>query len=132
MSEVTNARPLTAPHHDPDLGPRRTILAMVGVIVLFLVVALVWATLAELDVAVSTQGSVVAPSRLQEVQSLEGGIVQQMLVAPGQAVKKGQVLARLDSAQYSADLGESRQQRLAALIGRARVEALLSGQPPRF
>ena len=132
MTHPTSSRPLTAPHHDPDRGPRRTVAVMVGVIVLFLVVALAWAILAELDVAVAARGAVVPPSRLQEVQSLEGGIVQEMLVAPGQSVKKGQVLARLDTAQYNADLGESRQQRLGALAGRARVEALLSGTAPRF
>ncbi len=132
MTDPSTARPLTAPHHDPDRGPRRTVAVMVGVIVLFLVVAVAWAILAELDVAVAARGAVVPPSRLQEVQSLEGGIVQQMLVVPGQAVKKGQVLARLDTAQYNADLGESRQQRLGALAGRARVEALLSGTAPRF
>ena len=125
-------RTLSAAHHDPDRGPRRTVMAMVGVTLLFLVVAVVWATYAELDVAVSAQGSVVPPSRVQEVQSLEGGIVQQLLVAPGQVVKKGQVVARLDTAQYSADLGESRQQRLAALAGRARVDALLTGGAPKF
>ena len=123
MNDQANLRALRSPHHDPDRGPRRTIVAMVAVMLLFLLVTLVWATLAELDVAVAARGAVVPPSRLQEVQSLEGGIVQQMLVAPGQAVKKGQVLARLDTAQYSADLGESRQQRLGALAGRARVEA---------
>lgn len=118
--------------HDPDRGPRRTVMAMVAVTLLFLVVAVVWATYAELDVAVSAQGAVVPPSRVQEVQSLEGGIVEQMLVVPGQAVKKGQVVARLDTAQYNADLGESQQQRLAALAGRARVDALLSGGAPKF
>ncbi len=132
MSEAADVRPLSAPHYDPDSGPRRTVVAMVGVVLLFLVVMLVWATLAELDVAVNAHGAVVPPSRLQEVQSLEGGIVQQMLVAPGDVVKKGQVLARLDTAQYNADLGESRQQRLGALASRARVEALLSGNAPRF
>jgi adhesin transport system membrane fusion protein len=100
--------------------------------VLFLAVALGWSLIAELDVAVNARGSVVPPSRIQEVQSLEGGIVTEMLVTAGQTVKKGQLLARLDAAQYNADLGESRQQRLAALISRARVEALLSGSAPRF
>jgi adhesin transport system membrane fusion protein len=55
-----------------------------------------------------------------------------MLVVPGQAVQKGQLLARLDTSQYSADLGESQHQRLGALAGRARVEALLSGKEPHF
>ena len=128
----TDSQTFSAAPHDPDRGPRRTVMAMVAVTLLFLVVAVVWATYAELDVAVSAQGAVVPPSRVQEVQSLEGGIVQQMLVVPGQAVKKGQVVARLDTAQYTADLGESQQQRLSALAARARVEALLSGGVPRF
>lgn len=128
----TDSHTFSAAPHDPDRGPRRTVMAMVAVTLLFLVVAVVWAAYAELDVAVSAQGAVVPPSRVQEVQSLEGGIVEQMLVVPGQMVKKGQVLARLDTAQYNADLGESQQQRLAALAGRARVDALLSGGVPRF
>ena len=117
---------------DPDRGPRRTVAAMVIVIALFITTALVWATVAELDVAVQARGAVIPPSRLQEVQSLEGGIVEQMLVAPGQVVKKGQLLARLDTAQYTATMGESRQQQLAALAGRARLDALLSGRAPVF
>ena len=132
MSETVEVRPLPAAHPDPDRGPRRTILAMVAVVAVFLGAALLWAQLAELDVAVQARGAVIPPSRLQEVQSLEGGIVEQMLVAPGDVVKKGQVLARLDTIQVSATLGESRQHQLAALAGRARVEALLSGQAPRF
>ena len=132
MSETVAVRPLPAAHPDPDRGPRRTILAMVALVGVFLVMALLWAQLAELDVAVQARGAVIPPSRLQEVQSLEGGIVEQMLVAPGEQVRKGQLLARLDTAQANANLGESRQHQLAALAGRARVEALLSGRAPRF
>ena len=132
MTGTVAVRPLPAPHPDPDRGPRRTVAAMVVVIALFIVALLAWAVVAELDVAVQARGAVIAPSRLQEVQSLEGGIVEQLLVVPGQAVKKGQLLARLDTAQYTAGVGESQQHRLAALAGRARVEALLSGSAPRF
>jgi len=132
MTGTVEVRPLPAPHPDPDRGPRRTILAMVGVVALFVVSALVWATVAELDVAVQARGAVTPPSRLQEVQSLEGGIVEQILVAAGETVKKGQLLARLDTAQYTASVGESRQHQLAALAGRARVDALLSGRTPVF
>ncbi len=117
---------------DPDRGPRRTVAAMIGVVLLFLVCGVVWAMVAQLDVAVQARGAVIPPSRVQEVQSLEGGIVQQLLVAPGQAVKKGQLLARLDTAQYTASVGESRNNQLAALAARARVDALLAGTVPRF
>ncbi len=128
----TQVRPVAMHHPDPDQGPHRVVLAMVGVIVLFIVIAVAWASYAQLDVAAQGRGAVVPPSRLQEVQSLEGGIVQEMLVGVGDKVRVGQVLARLDTAQIDADLGESRQLRLAALAGRARVDALLKGGAPVF
>ena len=132
MSDSVEVRALPTPHPDPDRGPRLTVFAMVAVTLLFIIVAIVWAIVADLDVAVQARGAVVAPSRLQEVQSLEGGIVEELFVSAGQTVKKGQRLARLDTAQYSANLGESRQQQLAAMVSRARVEALLTGTTPRF
>ena len=132
MTDVVDVRALPAPHPDPDRGPRRTVAAMVGLTLLFIVAAIVWAIVADLDVAVQARGVVVAPSRLQEVQSLEGGIVEEFFVSAGQTVKRGQRLARLDTAQYTANLGESRQQQLAAMVSRARVEALLNGTVPRF
>jgi len=126
------AHALPSPHPDPDFGPRRTVAAMVVLMLLFIVVMIAWAALAELDVAVKGRGAVIPPSRLQEITSLEGGIVLEMHVHPGQPVRQGELLARLDTAQYSAELGENRQQQLASLVARARVEALLSGKAPHF
>jgi len=105
---------------------------MVAVMLLFVVVAVGWAAVAQLDVAVKGRGAVIPPSRLQEITSLEGGIVVEMHARSGQRVKQGELLARLDTAQYVAELGENRQQQLAALAARTRVEALLSGRAPRF
>ncbi len=132
MSQQLAMRALTAPSHDPDEGPRRQIALLVAVLVAFVIGLVAWANWAELDVSVQARGAVVPPSKLQEVQSLEGGIVQEMLVAAGEHVKRGQVLARLDTAQAQSDVGEGRQQQLAALAGRARADALLSGGTPRF
>jgi len=125
-------RTLPPGHPDPDREPRRTVAAMVAVMLLFVAVAIAWAAIARLDVAVKGRGAVIPPSRLQEITSLEGGIVLEMHVKPGQRVRQGELLARLDTAQYVAELGENRQQQLAALAARARVEALLSGRAPRF
>ena len=132
MTAAKELQRLPAGDPDPDRGPRRVVGWMIGTVLVFMVVAVVWSAFAHLDVSVNARGQVVPPSRLQEVQSLEGGIVKEMLVAAGQPVKKGQIIARLDSAQYDASLGESRHYRLAALAGQARMEALLSGSPPRF
>ena len=132
MSTLNHARALPAADPDPEREPQRIILRMMALIAAIVVLTLAWATFAELDVSVNGRGSITPPSRLQEVQSLEGGIVREMLVRPGQQVRRGDVLVRLDTAQYEANLGASRQNRLAALAGRARLDALLAGGAPQF
>ncbi len=117
---------------DFDAGPHRAALATVLLIAAFLVIALVWASLAQLDVSVSAKGTMIAPSRVQEIQSLEGGIVREMLVKPGQAVKQGEVLVRLEGSQFEAELGESQQSLLALRASRIRADALLAGTTPEF
>jgi adhesin transport system membrane fusion protein len=117
---------------DPERGPAREAIALVAVLALFVVVAVAWAAWAQLDVATQGHGAVVAPSRVQELQSLEGGIVEEVLVSAGARVQKGQVLARLDTVQAKAEVGESRQQQLAALAAKARFDALLAGREPSF
>ena len=117
---------------DLDAGPRRLVLALVAVLALFLVVALAWASWAHVDVAVNARGTVLAPSRLQEVQSLEGGIIRAVKVQPGDRVQRGQPLVELDEVQAEVEVGESRESLRALQSSRIRVQALLDGREPRF
>ena len=125
-------RPMPVAHPAPEREPHRIIPRMIALVAVIVVLTLSWAYFAQLDVRVNGRGAITPPSRLQEVQSLEGGIVRDMLVHPGQQVRRGDVLLRLDTAQYDANLGASRQNRLAALAGRARLDALLAGTAPLF
>ncbi len=97
MSDASHARPMPDFDPDPEREPRRIIMIMIALIALLLLALLLWATFTELDVAVSGRGSITPPSRVQEVQSLEGGIVRELLVKPGQQVRQGDVLVRLDT-----------------------------------
>ncbi len=117
---------------DLDATPRRLIFVMLALFALFLAVALGWMALAHVDVAVQARGAVIAPSRLQEVASLEGGIVHRVLVKAGERVKRGQPLVELNRAQYDADLGESVEGRRSLHAARIRYDALLSGGTPSF
>ena len=128
---ASDTQTLAAPA-DLDTTPRRLALVLVAALALFCVVALAWMALARIDVAVNARGSVVAPSRVQEVASLEGGIVHRLLVKAGDSVVRGQPLAQLDRAQYAADLGESLQTRRALQAARIRFDALLAGRAPDF
>lgn len=72
----------------------------------FLVIALVvsliaWASLSQIEEITRGQGSVVPSQDIQIVQSLEGGVVQEILVKEGQAVKKGQTLLRISDVLFS-------------------------------
>lgn len=117
---------------DMDAAPRRLILVMLGVAALFIVVALAWMALARIDVAVTARGAVIAPSRVQEIASLEGGIVRQLLVKPGERVTRGQPLVQLDRTQYDADVGEGVESRRTLQAARIRYDALLGGTTPAF
>ena len=84
-----------------------------------------WADRAVLDEVTRGQGRVIPTSQLQVVQSLEGGIVKEILVAEGEIVEQGRVLLRIDDTSVSSSLGELRAQQrtLRAQISRLLAEA---------
>lgn len=95
----------------------------------FLVVALIWASLASVDEVTRAQGQVIPSSQIQVVQNLEGGIVQEILVREGDIVAAGQVLLRIDPTRFSSTYEEGRQRTLALQARIARLEAETAGVP---
>jgi adhesin transport system membrane fusion protein len=96
---------------------------------LVVLVLIVWASLGRIDEVVRGQGKVVPSRQIQVVQSLDGGIVEQILVHPGEIVQANQVLLRIDPTRYSASLGENKAESLSLQAKAARLEALATGQP---
>ena len=98
----------------------------------FLVVALVWASQAQLDEVTLAQGQVIPSSKVQIVQNLEGGIVGEILVEPGQIVSKDQPLMRIDDTRFSSSYmeGAAKDDALRARIARLEAEAALSDFVP--
>ncbi len=98
----------------------------------FVVVFLIWAALTELDRTVRAQGRVIPSSQLQVVSNLEGGIVDAILVQPGQMVAENAELVRLDPTIMGAEFG-SGQASVSALNAKiTRLQAEVSGRPPAF
>lgn len=85
-------------------NPRPFIIAGYSVIAMAFGVAGVWAATAKLDRAVIAPGVIEVASNRKEVQHLEGGIIQELLVREGQPVKEGDVLIRLNDVQAAANL----------------------------
>ena len=114
------------------LEPGRASRWLFWAIALFFAAFLAWAALAEIDRTVRGPGRVISSSELQVVSSLEGGVLEAILVGPGDRVAKGQALLRLDPTQTGADLGSTRATARALDIKIARLTAEVTGRAPRF
>ena len=88
---------------------------------LFIVTAVAWMNYAEIDVVVRGQGKVVPSQQLQVVQSLEGGVVSEILVREGDVVDVDQPVMKLSDIAFSSSLEENR---LHYLELRARIARL--------
>lgn len=87
-----------------------------------------WGGIAPIEGAIVTSGRFVANGQNKQLQHLEGGIVEAILVSEGQVVSVDQPLVRLDDTQVAARVRrlELRSNRLA--ISRARLEAQIDGR----
>lgn len=94
---------------------------------LAVVVLLIWACFGHIDEVVRGQGKVVPSRQVQVIQSLDGGIVEEILVRPGEHIELGQVLLRIDPTRFTSSLGESKAEVLALKAKAARLEALATG-----
>ena len=80
-------------------------------ITLFLIIFFIWATKSELEEVTRGNGKVIASSKVQIIQNLEGGIVQNIAVRTGQKVQEGELLIKLDDTQFLGDLRSAKQQK---------------------
>ncbi|WP_430469318.1 HlyD family type I secretion periplasmic adaptor subunit [Thalassospira lucentensis] len=97
------------------------------VVILFLAVALIWAALTEIDEVTRGQGKVIPSRQVQEIQSFESGIIQQILVRKGEIVEEGQVLLVLDRTQIQSSYDQARQKQLSLSAEIARLSAEMNG-----
>lgn len=87
-----------------------------------LVLGTLWAGFAILDEVTRGQARVIPSRQMQIVQSLEGGIIQDILVIEGQIVSQGDILMRIDDTVLGSAFGEAREKRAALQARLARLE----------
>lgn len=85
-----------------------------------------WSAWAEVDEVTRGEGQVVPLSRMQTIQSLDGGILAELMVRRGDRVERGQLLVRLDDTQFRSAYLEIASQIavLRASIARLKAEVL--------
>ena len=104
---------------------RRVSKILVWATLVTLLAGLLWAGFFELDEITRAQGKVIPSSREQVIQSLDAGVLSELLVREGTLVEKDQVLLRIDDARSGAVFREAQEKYLAllALAARLRAEA---------
>jgi adhesin transport system membrane fusion protein len=102
------------------------------VIVLLLAALFVWASQAELDEVAIAQGEVVPQGQIKSIQHLEGGIIEEMYVTEGDAVKAGDPLVRLDLSASNTREAEFRVTLDGLMLRRARLLAEANQTEPEF
>jgi len=90
---------------------------------------LLWAALAKVDEVTRGEARVIPSRQLQVVQSLDGGIVSEILVQEGQVVEAGQLLLRVEEIRAAAGMRESAATGIALRARAARLRALAEGKP---
>lgn len=103
--------------------------AAIGVIVMLLI----WASLAHVQEVTKGDGKVIPSRQLQVIQSLDGGVVSEILVREGQVVEAGQLLLKIDETRATSGVRESAAQGFALRARSARLRAIAEGtafKPP--
>ncbi|MFH0261190.1 HlyD family type I secretion periplasmic adaptor subunit [Vibrio barjaei] len=95
-------------------------------------VLLVIASQARIDIVVSSRGELLLDSDIERVQHLEGGILDELLVKPGDVVYEGQPIAKLKSLDRNSLLSTNDSEVTQLEMDRLRYQGLISGQEPNF
>ncbi len=100
----------------------RALLYVVATVVVALVV---WSALAEIDEVTRGQGKVIPSRQVQVIQSLDGGVVTEILVREGDVVEQGELLLRLDQTRSRSNLRENQAEFQALSVKADRLRAVV-------
>lgn len=110
--------------------------AMLWTIFLTVLVLLIWAGLAPIDEVARGDGKVIPSSQLQVVQSLDGGVVEELAIQEGELVKRGQLLVSIESTRFDSEYAEQKAREMSLQAEVFRLRALIDGTdlsfPPDF
>jgi adhesin transport system membrane fusion protein len=114
MAEIDAAR-----HMRPARASHVLLASIAALVALFFL----WAGLCAVDERVRASGQVVPSREIQTVQSLEGGILAELLVSEGDRVEKDQILMRISDVAFSSEETSTEARSLSLKAKRARLEA---------
>lgn len=102
------------------------------VLLLTLITLIVWSRHARIEQITKGVGEVIPSSRVQLIQSLEGGLLSELKVREGMIVEQGAPLVVIDPTRAESSYLEMNKRRLALLASAARLSAESIGGEPAF
>lgn len=101
-------------------------------ICLLLAVFLLWTHFAILDEVTRGMGQVIPSQRVQIIQNLEGGILEEIMVRESEIVEKGDILVRISNEVAQSTMKDTASQALEHKAAIARLQAEATGAQPVF
>ena len=92
----------------------------------FVVLVILWSSVATIDEVIKGIGTVKTQKDVQAIQSLEGGIIREILVDEGEYVEAGQPLVRLDDIAFRSALAELDEEISGLEASKAQLRAQLA------
>ncbi|MBL1293174.1 MAG: HlyD family type I secretion periplasmic adaptor subunit [Thiotrichales bacterium] len=106
----------------------RYLMVIVFLIAVLIAAAIAWMNWAQIDVVIRGNGKVVPARQVQLIQSLEGGVVSEILVKEGDQVSLDQALLKISDIAFSGSFEENRLLYNELKARSARLQAEASGE----
>lgn len=104
----------------------RVLLRSIGIVAALFIA---WAAIAQLDEVTRGDGKVIPSRQIQILQSIDGGLVSEILVREGDIVQANQLLIKIDETRFVSSVKENRVQYLGLVAKAARLKATSDGKP---
>ncbi|PZQ48679.1 MAG: HlyD family type I secretion periplasmic adaptor subunit [Micavibrio aeruginosavorus] len=111
------------------LKPSRTSNLMLTSVGALVVILLGWMAFSDIDEMTHGEGQVVPSSEIQIVQSLEGGVLKELMVSEGDLVQKDQPLAKISDVAFASEERGTAAKQESLQIKKIRLEAEVNGKP---
>lgn len=109
------------------LKPSATSNLMLTSVGALVVIMICWMAFSNIDEMTHGEGQVVPSSEIQIVQSLEGGVLKELMVAEGEIVKKDQPLAKISDVAFASEERGTAARKESLQIKKARLDAEANG-----
>ncbi|MDF1791012.1 MAG: HlyD family type I secretion periplasmic adaptor subunit [Thalassobaculaceae bacterium] len=94
--------------------------------------AIAWAATARLDQVARADGKVIPSTNVSVLQHLEGGIIEQVMVRPGDIVEPGQTIVRMSGTGAGSELRQLRSRGASLAMRLERLYAQIQHREPDF